>query len=410
MCCKLGKNTDYRPRHFRARQKSSDMRRMSVSSDASSAFDGGNNKKEDNLSDSDDGGGGSNNNKESVGGVPAVKKRRSGDGGESKTIVNSTKSGLMHEVTGASTKPLRKPVCVVRPATPQVITAPQNNYALDKRCILPVFKYLTQQDLYRCMQVCKLWAQYSIDPSLWRKITFINKHITSSMLIGTVRRQPEHLILDWSTLNKFHIPYLLPRIPNLKKLSLVSTNIKSVLSFRSCQCSSLTHLDLSYITELNDGALRDILGPNNDSRRGITDDSVRFRNLRTLNLSGTSITDIAMRYITQFLPNIQHLSLSMCARITDAGIAQLSTKPANTVYTLVSLDLRGTKLVTEVALEHLAKCQSLVRLDCRHVSQISTQALIKFAAKSERDLQLRDIKLVDLRASSSSSSNGGGKT
>ncbi|KAK9874362.1 hypothetical protein WA026_002713, partial [Henosepilachna vigintioctopunctata] len=39
MCCKLGKNTDYRPRHFRARQKSSDMRRMSIGSDASNAFD-----------------------------------------------------------------------------------------------------------------------------------------------------------------------------------------------------------------------------------------------------------------------------------------------------------------------------------------------------------------------------------
>ncbi|KAL0267255.1 UNVERIFIED_CONTAM: hypothetical protein PYX00_009581 [Menopon gallinae] len=33
-CCKDGKNVEYRPRHFRARQKSSDIRRMSVSSDA----------------------------------------------------------------------------------------------------------------------------------------------------------------------------------------------------------------------------------------------------------------------------------------------------------------------------------------------------------------------------------------
>jgi len=39
----LAKNNDYKPRHFRARQKSSEVRRMSVSSDASSAADGKNN-------------------------------------------------------------------------------------------------------------------------------------------------------------------------------------------------------------------------------------------------------------------------------------------------------------------------------------------------------------------------------
>ncbi|GLH03864.1 JmjC domain-containing histone demethylation protein 1 [Gryllus bimaculatus] len=35
-CCKDGKNIEYKPRHFRARQKSSEVRRMSVSSDTSS--------------------------------------------------------------------------------------------------------------------------------------------------------------------------------------------------------------------------------------------------------------------------------------------------------------------------------------------------------------------------------------
>lgn len=116
-------------------------------------------------------------------------------------------------------------------------------------------------------------------------------------------------------------------------------------------------------------------------------------------MAGTDVTDITMRYITQFLPNLQHLSLSSCARITDAGIAQLTTKPANTLTNLISLDLSGCKLVTELSLEHLSKCENLIRLDCRHASQVSTQALIKFAAKNDRDLQVRDIKLVDKRHS-----------
>jgi F-box/leucine-rich repeat protein 10/11 len=140
-----------------------------------------------------------------------------------------------------------------------------------------------------------------------------------------------------------------------------------------------------------------MLGPNNDSRRGLADEKIRFRNLRTLKLAGDDVTDIAMRYVTQYLPNLQHLSLSLCPRISDAGIAQLTTKPANTVANLVSLDLSHSKLVTETSLEHLSKCENLVRLDCRHSLQISTQALIKFAAKSDKNLQVRDIKLVDKR-------------
>lgn len=406
MCCKSGKNTDYRPRHFRARQKSSDMRRMSVSSDASSAFDGGiNNKKEESGGESDGGG-------DAVM-MPVVKKRRSSDSCETMPILNNTtktafRMQLAQQLTSGSTKILKKPMFVVRPSAPQLniaaatatTTAPSinNNYALDKRCLLPVFKLLTQQDLYQCMQVCKLWSQYTIDPQLWKIMDFTRKRISSEILKGIVRRQPEKLKLDWSHINKYQLPWLIQRLTNLKQLSLISVNVKSAIALRSCQCAHLSYLDLSFITEFNDAALREILAPNNDSRRGLADEKIRFRNLKTLKLSGTDVTDIAMRYITQFLPNLQNLSLSLCARITDAGIAQLTTKPANTIQNLVSLDLSGTKLVTEVALEHLTKCENLVRLDCRHACQVSTQALIKFAAKSEkRDLHVRDIKLVDLR-------------
>lgn len=394
MCCKSGKNTDYRPRHFRARQKSSDMRRMSVSSDASSAFEGGVNKKEE--SDSDDGGG---NTKE-----PLVKKRRSDETvADNNKIVNNTKTAfrmqLAQQLTGGSTKILKKPMFVVRPApaAPSNNSATTSNYALDKRCMLPVFKYLARNDLFRCMQVCKTWAQFSIESTLWKTMDFTQKRISSEILKGIVRRQPEQLKLDWSQINKYQLPWLIQRLTNLRDLSLISVNVKSAIALRSCQCAHLTSLDLSFISEFNDAALREILAPNNDSRRGLADEKIRFRHLKTLRLAGTDVSDIAMRYITQFLPQLQHLSLSLCARITDAGIAQLTTRPAQTVHTLVSLDLSGSKLVTELALEHLAKCEALVRLDCRHASQVSTQALIKFAAKSERDLQVKDIKLVDVR-------------
>ncbi|XP_019876695.2 jmjC domain-containing histone demethylation protein 1 isoform X2 [Aethina tumida] len=399
ICCKLGKNTDYRPRHFRARQKSSDMRRVSISSDASSAFDT-TKVKEDNLSDS----GSENDNKDHKELLP-IKKRRSSESNEVETKSQPVpdpsrktlfRMQLAQQIASNSTKQLKKPMMVVRPAPLMMNPMSVNNLTMDKRCVLSVFKYLSVKDLTNCALVCKTWATYSIDPSLWKTIEFNRKHISSDILKGVVKRQPEVLRLDWCHINKFQLPWLIQRLNHLKELVLIGVNVKSAISLKSNYCPVLETLDLSFISDFNDAALRDILGPNNDSRRG-PDDRVRFRRVKTFNIAGTDITDIALRYVTQYLPSLEHLSLSHCPRISDAGIAQLSTKPANTVTNLISLDLSHSKLVTESSLDHLSKCESLIRLDCRHNMQISTQALIKFAAKSERNLQVRDVKLVDRR-------------
>ncbi|KAH1011633.1 jmjC domain-containing histone demethylation protein 1 isoform X1 [Dendroctonus ponderosae] len=405
LCCKLGKNTDYRPRHFRARQKSSDIRRISISSDASSAFE---NKVQPEHSDS----GSENDQKDTkLQELLPIKKRRSSDNSEIETktvpIPSSNDSHrktafrmhLAHQIASNSTKVLKKPIVVVRPAPLMMLNpiVPTNNLVLDKRVIISIFKYLTPKELLDCALVCKTWATYSIDPSLWKRMEFDHKKISSDMLKGTVRRQPEILSLNWCRINHFQLPWLIQRLNNLKQLYLQSIDVKSAISLRTNHSAVLQVLDLSFISDFNDSALREILGTNNDSRSGLAGDKIRFRNLKTLRLSGTDITDIAMRYVIQYLPNIQHLSLSMCPRISDAGIAQLSTKPANTVTNLTSLDLSHAKLVTEASLDHLAKCEKLIRLDCRQALSISTQALIKFAAKSKHDLQVREIKLVDVR-------------
>lgn len=129
MCCKLGKNTDYRPRHFRARQKSSDMRRMSISSDASGAIEHKLMKPE---SDSED------ERKEPV----PVKKRRSSDQEDIKPAGEAPRKQalrvqLAHQLTGNSNKGLKKPMYVVRPAPPVLVNSSSNsNIALDKRCVI----------------------------------------------------------------------------------------------------------------------------------------------------------------------------------------------------------------------------------------------------------------------------------
>ncbi|XP_046386449.1 jmjC domain-containing histone demethylation protein 1-like isoform X1 [Ischnura elegans] len=54
-CCKDGKNVEYKPRHFRARQKSTDIRRMSIGSDTSSMMDTKERIKSENMEVDSDG-------------------------------------------------------------------------------------------------------------------------------------------------------------------------------------------------------------------------------------------------------------------------------------------------------------------------------------------------------------------
>ncbi len=220
--------------------------------------------------------------------------------------------------------------------------------------------------------------------------------LSSSLLAAIVRRQPEHLNLDWTVLAKRQLAWLIARIPALKTLSMQGIPIGAVLGLYTCTCPPLQSLDLSFVRGLNDSAIRDILSPPKDSRPGLTDSKSRLRNLKTLKLAGTDISDVALRYITQGVPSLTHLDLSSCQRVTDAGVAQIGTCPS-AINTLVELDLSSCKLVTESCLEYLSKCEALTWLDLRHVPQVSTQAVIKFAAKSKHNLQVRDVKLVDRR-------------
>ncbi|XP_055610919.1 jmjC domain-containing histone demethylation protein 1-like [Uranotaenia lowii] len=310
---------------------------------------------------------------------------------------SSLRTQLAQQIHSSSTKTMKKPVYPVRPAHVHSSGLSQaGNYALDQTCLLAVFRYLPPETLVTCSLVCKLWSNISVDPALWKRMNCAEYKLTASLLTAIVRRQPEHLIMDWISLGKRQVTWLISRIPSLKHLSLQGTPLQAVLGLHTCMCPPLQILDLSFVAGLNDSAIREILSPPKDSRPGLADSKSRLRNLKMLKLAGTDISDVALRYITQGLPSLTHLDISSCQRITDAAIAQIGTSSA-AIKTLIELDLSCCKLITELSLDHLAKCDALTRLDLSHVPQVTTQAVIKFASTSKNDLQLHDIKLVDKR-------------
>ncbi|XP_055850030.1 jmjC domain-containing histone demethylation protein 1 isoform X1 [Episyrphus balteatus] len=488
-CCKSGKNTDYKPRHFRARQKSSEVRRVSCSSDVNSITDG--RHFHENNSGGSNSATNTNNNAQhhdfvfssesemetisckkelkrssmatkEVSSIktekndnnihnlesnncrnlnPSSTKRRKSDETSSScsalqdqnhhlnsemletnssglaasstatttttTITcsataqqrkkNSIRSQLAQQMLNSSTRVLKKPLYAIRP-TPfqQPTTQSPSNLALDATLLKIVFRYLPPESLVTCSSVCKIWSNVSVDPDLWKVMSCAEHKLSASLLMAIVRRQPEHLILDWTQIAKRQLAWIIARMPALKNLSLQNCPIQAVLALHTCLCPPLQILDLSFVRGLNDSAIRDILSPPKDSRPGLTDSKSRLRILKTLKIAGTDISDVALRYITQGLPSLIHLDLSSCQRVTDAGVAQIGTCPS-AISTLVELNLSGCRLITELSLDHLSKCEMLTWLDLRHVPQVSTQAVIKFAARSKHDLCVKDVKLVEKR-------------
>ena len=69
------------------------------------------------------------------------------------------------------------------------------------------------------------------------------------------------------------------------------------------------------MANLTDSALHRLLASPRDSRPGLLDNKSRLKMLKKLSLQNTEITDVSMRYITQYLPHLASLNLSGCWKV-----------------------------------------------------------------------------------------------
>lgn len=209
-------------------------------------------------------------------------------------------------------------------------------------------------------------------------LTYYCRVTTPDMLKGVVRRQPAKLILNWTKISKQQLLWIISRLPQLKDLGLQGCPWNTVSALKTCFCPSLSGLDLGYVQHLLDGAVREVLAPPVDSRPGLTDSKSRLRNLKYLSLAGAHLSDVSLRYVTQHAGSIAKLDLSCCARITDAGIAQLGAPDSPSLENLTHLHIAGCPHLTNISLDHLRRCKKLVYLDVQNIPQITVAGLNKF--------------------------------
>ena len=117
------------------------------------------------------------------------------------------------------------------------------------------------------------------------------------------------------------------------------------------------------------------------------DKKSRLKNLKKLSLSCTEISDVSLRYISQYLSHLHALNVSGCWKISNDGLAQLAMPDAKVSETLDTLDVSGCKQVTGTALITLARCKALSYVNC-HGSSIPNDAMKKFIEGSALKLKL----------------------
>ena len=113
------------------------------------------------------------------------------------------------------------------------------------------------------------------------------------------------------------------------------------------------------MANLTDSALHRLLANPRDSRPGLLDNKSRLKMLRKLSLQNTEITDVSVRYITQYLPHLSSLNLSGCWKLSDTGLAQLGVTEFSVVESLTQLDISSCRALTDNGLSHLYKYDSL---------------------------------------------------
>ena len=188
--------------------------------------------------------------------------------------------------------------------------------------------------------------------------------------------QPEQLYLGGSGATKQQLGWLLPKLPNLKLLSLSSLDFPISVSFlASPSCpSTLTSLDLSQVSGLTDPSVNQLLRARNN-----------LATLKSLNLASTEVTDVSLRYIAQSLPALERLVLSNCSKLTDAGLVQLGDTSLPLNLSLVTLDLSNCQAISELA--PLTPCPALRSLHLSGTS-VTVENAQKFLTSCKSKLQL----------------------
>ncbi|CAG8603508.1 15778_t:CDS:2 [Cetraspora pellucida] len=133
-------------------------------------------------------------------------------------------------------------------------------------------------------------------------LTISNCHVFSSETIGKI-------VFSNLIYLKFHNNAINTR----KRHHIKDKTICEITSL----CPNLTYLYLGYSNNISDMSVIEI--------------AKSYKKIEYINIGGLGITDVSLKEIAHLCPNLRHLHLSNCEKITDNGICAIATSHPNMV-------------------------------------------------------------------------------
>ncbi|XP_071953589.1 F-box/LRR-repeat protein 12-like [Antedon mediterranea] len=266
--------------------------------------------------------------------------------------------------------------------------------SLPENVVLEIFAYLSIPERCQIARVCRLWNQLIRDKYLWQRVDLTARPIAPKTLWKVIRGYLSDSLLSLSLkgflysvketkcLTHALLKELISRCPKLVSIQIISENLSAIdsskfppnlkrLFIQNCEVTqhwlkkadksnlfeTLQELsfanskrfssdDVQYICKLQNLKL---LNLSNCYR--ICDDNVNqltnaLTNLETLVLSGCTITDLALHFVSHRLKFIQTLDVSDCTSLTNQGLAILGVPYCPKYLTVTGCQF----LVTDLAI------------------------------------------------------------
>ncbi|XP_006824076.2 S-phase kinase-associated protein 2-like [Saccoglossus kowalevskii] len=237
--------------------------------------------------------------------------------------------------------------------------------------VLNVFKWLPLTTMAKCARVCRRWSSLAFDESLWRRPFLTGKTFKDGQ-IGKI-------FLRGMTAGKFTKSDIIGPAYDSKDLAdLKKEEDVIILRRKSKKCVRVQYIDMSQC-HVNPNSLADLLQP--------------CHQLRKLCLECCEVNDRVLHSLTR-TPDLEVLNLCMCAGITAQGI----TKFLNSCQNLKSLNISWTSLdrVTLVAVvNHLPNTLQKLNIGgFRHLLTDDEVIMIGVRCPNLVELDLSDSALL----------------
>uniref|UniRef100_UPI00398EA419 F-box and leucine-rich repeat protein 13 isoform X4 n=1 Tax=Pristiophorus japonicus TaxID=55135 RepID=UPI00398EA419 len=273
---------------------------------------------------------------------------------------------------------------------------------------LKIFNHLGVQELARCAQVCQSWKVLTQTSSLWSKMNFypLRKWIEDNNIAYILRNYRPSVIhlnlrgcsnISWATFKGISDCRNLQDL-NLSECANLTISVKGFKSLGIC-CNKIEHLVINNMATLTNSCISFMVSYDYNlttisllATPHISDTAIKTlvqgKRITTVKIEGNKhIGDLSFKFFSNACPNLNHIYVSDCPRITDSSLKAIST-----LKNIIVFNISDCISITDVGVRYLAEGSSgskLRELNLSNCMYITDLSMLKIVQKCSNLTHLR---------------------